>query len=186
MDFEAKCISSARKEHVCFGCREKIAVGTPYIAYPCSGLDGKFRSIKICPTCGYLMMLKSGDNASRLREGEFSETLIPNCLRKKRNAYLQDPHKAIHEAGMDAPIHPGIPRQVSRIIVRKDEFSRSIFFLCKKKLTPVNFAKGNTLIIQAGVAGKSRNAVIRGAWIIDGEGIGRKGKFIAVLTKVSR
>lgn len=183
MDFEAKCITSARKEHVCFGCREKIAVGSPYIAYPCSGEDGKFRSIKICPTCGFLLMQKNGANASTLREGEFSEVLIPNCLRKKRNAYWKDPKKAIHEAGMDTPVMPEKPRQIARIVVKKTEFHRAIFFLPKKKLTPEHFSKGNTLTIQAGVAGKSRSTIVNGAWLIDGKNIGRQGKFVAVLTK---
>ena len=184
MDFEARCVESARKEHVCFACRVKIPVGGTYIVYPCAGSDGRFRNIKFCPICGYLLTQKDGANAQTIREGEFSETLIPNCLRKKRNAFLRDHETAIREAGLDNPASAAsAPRRIARIVVSREVFRRRVFFLRRKKMTPEQFPKGEEIVIQAGVAGETRTATVLGAWIINGKGIGRRGKFIAILTR---
>lgn len=183
MDFEARCVESARKKHICFACLGEIPVGGTYIVYPCAGEDGHFKSVKFCPVCGYLLTQKDGANARTIREGEFSETLIPNCLRKKRNAFLRDYETALREAGMDNPAPTAaVPRRIGRIVVSREVFRRRVFFLRRKKMTPEQFPKGGEIIIQAGVAGKTRKTTVRGAWIINGKSIGRRGKFIAILT----
>ena len=184
MDFEARCVESARKNHICFACLGEIPVGGTYIVYPCAGEDGHFKSVKFCPVCGYLLTQKDGANARTIREGEFSETLIPNCLRKKRNAFLRDHETAIREAGLDNPASAAsAPRRIARIVVSREVFRRRVFFLRRKKMTPEQFPKGEEIVIQAGVAGETRTATVLGAWIINGKGIGRRGKFIAILTK---
>ena len=181
-EFEARCVESARKEHVCFACLGKIPVGGTYIVYPCAGDDGRFKSVKFCPICGYLLTQKNGSAARTIRKGEFSEKLIPNCLRKKRAALLRDPEAAFREAGIDHP-PAAAPRRIGRIVVSREVFRRRIIFLRRKKMTPEQFPQGEKIIIQAGVAGKTRKTTVRGAWIINGQGIGRRGKFIALLTR---
>ncbi len=184
VEFEARCVTNARKEHVCFACLGKIPVGGTYIVYPCAGDDGRFRSVKFCPVCGYLLTQKNGANARTIREGEFSETLIPNCLRKKRNAFLRDCETALREAGLDNPAPAAAaPRRIGRIIVTREAFHRRIIFLRRRKMTADQFHRGDKIILQAGVAGKTRQTTVRGAWSINGKGIGRRGKFIAILTK---
>ena len=128
MDFEARCVESARKKHICFACLGEIPVGGTYIVYPCAGEDGHFKSVKFCPVCGYLLTQKDGANARTIREGEFSETLIPNCLRKKRNAFLRDHETALREAGMDNPAPTAaVPRRIGRIVVSREVFRRRVF-----------------------------------------------------------
>lgn len=184
VEFEARCVESARKEHVCFACREKIPVGGTYIVYPCAGDDGRFKSVKFCPLCGYLLTQKNGANARTIREGEFSETLIPNCLRKKRDALLRDPETAFREAGLDNPAPKATAhRRIARFVVSREVFRRRIIFLRRRKMTPEQFPVGGKIIIQAGVAGKTRKTTVRGAWIVNGRGIGQRGKFIALLTR---
>ena len=141
MDFEARCVESARKE-------------------------------------------KDGVSARTIREGEFSETLIPNCLRKKRNAFLNDPETALKESGLDDPGDTKTaPKRITRVVVGKKIFHRKIFFLRRRKKKLEQFPEGGEITIQAGVGGKRRTTRLRGAWIIDGKGIGKQGKFIAILTK---
>ena len=183
MDFEARCVENARKKHVCFACQGEIPIGGTYIVYPCAGDDGHFKSVKFCPICGYLLTQKNGANARTIREGEFSEKLIPNCLRKRRNAFLRDYETALREAGMDNPAPTAAPRCIGRIVVARAVFRRKIFFLRRKKMTPEQFTPGEKIVIQAGVAGRTRKTTVRGAWIINGKGIGRRGKFIALLTR---
>lgn len=184
-DFEARCVESARKEHVCFACQKKIPVGGTYIVYPCAGDDGRFKSVKFCPLCGYLLTQKNGANARTIREGEFSETLIPNFLRKRRNAFLRDCETALREAGLDNPAPSAAPpkRRIGRIVVAREVFRRRIFFLRRRKMTPEQFQIGEKIVVQAGVAGKTRKTTVRGAWIVSGRGIGQRGKFIALLTR---
>ena len=49
----------------------------------------------LCLECGYLMTQKTGERSTNLRQGEFQEKFIPNCLRKKRDEFRKDPEACI-------------------------------------------------------------------------------------------
>jgi hypothetical protein len=63
--------------------------GSIYITVPHKDeTSGRFEEIKLCPECGYVM--KHADTTT-FKLGNFTETNIPNCLRKIRAEYRRDP-----------------------------------------------------------------------------------------------
>ena len=179
--FDAKPVK-AKKQHQCMACLLKIVPGETYISYPAKFSDGKMTTRRLCIECTYLMTRKDGKNAFTIREGEFSERLIPNCLRKKRNEYRKDPKGTLKAAGFDKPPAPREVRKVERIIVKTAEFDRRIFHLPEGKFQAEQFSQGGELTIKAGVNGKSRTAKIVMAKSTSGEAFGCSTRQVAVLT----
>lgn len=92
MIFDAKVITQSRKAHQCMMCLSAIPKGSIYISVPHKNeADGTFEAIKLCPECGYIM--KHADR-NTFKLGNFTDTNIPNKLRKIRNEYRKDPVKA--------------------------------------------------------------------------------------------
>lgn len=173
-------VTTARKEHKCFACGVTIPKGQVYIGYPGKNSDGKFQTAHLCIECSYLMTQKTGANAHNIRLGEFSERLLPNCLRKKRAEFRKDPKAAIEAAGL-TEINPTPPKPCQQIVVKGSEFDRQIFHLPESRWKVEQFAKGASIIVKAGVNGKARTAVIKGAWSVDGSGFGCNKRQVAVL-----
>jgi hypothetical protein len=92
MNFPAKVITKSAKEHKCLMCLQVIPKGNIYIVIPHKDdTDGKFEAVKMCPECAYLM---NNTTNNKFKEGNFTDTNIPNFLRKIRNEYRKDPQKA--------------------------------------------------------------------------------------------
>lgn len=83
--FEPKVICSSAKPHICFGCEGTISTGMMYIRQAVRE-DGTIKNISLCLLCA--MLLKE-QNRTSLKQGGFSERLIPNCLRKKKTEFLE-------------------------------------------------------------------------------------------------
>lgn len=95
MIFDSKVILQSRKAHHCMMCFRIMPKGSIYITVPHKDeATGRFEEIKLCPECGYVM--KHADTTT-FKLGNFTETNIPNCLRKIRNEYRKDPQKAWEE-----------------------------------------------------------------------------------------
>lgn len=180
VDFNAR-ITKARKEHKCFACGDKIVKGQVYIGYPGKSNTGVFQTTHLCIICSYLLTQKTGANAHNVRMGEFSERLLPNCLRKKRAEFLRDPKKAIESAGLTKTKATPAQKKCQQIVVKTSEFDRRIFHLPESRYKVAQFAKGAELTVKAGVNGKSRTAVIKGAWSVNGEAFGCTKRQIAIL-----
>jgi hypothetical protein len=175
-------ITTARKEHKCFACCVKIPKGQVYIGNPGKASDGKFMTTKLCIECAYLLSQKTGANAHNIRQGEFIDRLLPNCLRKKRAEFRKDPRKAIEAAGLLQKVTASsTPKQCQQIVVKASELERRIFHLPESRYKAEQFAKGATLTVKAGVNGKARTAIIKGAWSTDGSGFGCNKRQVAVL-----
>ena len=128
-----------------------------------------------------MLTQKTGSNAYSIREGEFSDRLIPNFLRKKRTEFRKDPKAAIESAGLMRSNPADLP-PVKQIVVKAAEFDRKIFHLPESRYKAEQFPKGKELAIRVGVNGKSRTATIKGAWSVAGSGFtGCKGRRVAVL-----
>ena len=92
MTFDTKVVMAAKKEHTCMFCLSAIKKGTPYVSAPhTDDITKEFTTIKLCPECAYIV--KKADRKT-FKKGNFTETNIPNCLRKLRNEYRKDPGKA--------------------------------------------------------------------------------------------
>ena len=181
LSFDAK-ITTARKEHQCFACGVRIPAGQVYIAYPGKNNEGKFQTTHLCIECSYLLTQKTGENANNIRQGEFSDRLLPNCLRKKRAEFRKDPKAAINAAGlMETTPQTASVKQCSQIVVKQSEFNRRIFHLPESRFKTEQFPKGASLTVKAGVNGQSRTATIKGAWSTDGSGFGCNKRQVAVL-----
>lgn len=127
--FDPKVLQ-ARKTHKCWACLRDIPKGRVYVAYPGKNSAGEFQSTKLCDECSFLLTQKDGANAHTIRQGEFSERLLPNCLRKKRNEFRKDPRKAIEDAELIiATLEPVPPKYCKQIVVKGSEFDRRIFHL---------------------------------------------------------
>lgn len=170
----------ARKPHKCFACTVEIPKGYQYLACPSKSEDGKFQTVHLCIECAYLLRYKTGENANALSAGCFTERRIPNCLRKLRAVFREDPIGAI-ENMMQIPTEPTKPNICSQIVVKQSEFNRRIFHLPESRYKVEQFAEGASLTIKAGVAGESRNVRIMGAWSTDGSGFGCNKRQVAVL-----
>ena len=183
VSFDPRVVSSSRKEHKCYVCAYNMPKGTMYVAYPFKGEDGKFKSLKICVECGYLMRFKTGDHKDIVREGEFTERRIPNFLKKKRSEFRKNPLKAIRESFINRPsrAQEDAPRIVSRLVVKASEFDRHIHNVPSGKYSIESFPAGGSITICAGVSGDKRIAIIKRAWEVDGAGFGLMGKRIAIL-----
>jgi hypothetical protein len=155
--------------------------GETYIAYPGKDSDGAFSTRRLCIECSFLITQKTGANASSIREGEFSDQLIPNCLRKKRAEFRKNPKAAIIAAGLPETPPARPPKQCQQIVVKVAEFQRRIFHLPESRYKAEQFSKGGTLTIKAGVNGKSRTVTIKGAWSTSGEWFGCNKRQVAVL-----
>jgi hypothetical protein len=170
----------ARKPHKCFACTVIIPKGYQYLACPSKGEDGKFQTVHLCIECAYLLRYKTGKNANGLTPGCFTERRIPNCLRKLRTVFRDDPIKAI-EAMLQVTCEPEPPKQCNQIVVKTSELDRRIFHLPESRYKAEQFAKGASLIVKAGVNGKARTAVIKGAWSTSGEAFGCNKRQVAIL-----
>lgn len=180
LTFEARPAKAA-KDHKCWACLSLIPKGEYYICYPGKNNSGKFQSTKLCTECSFLLPHKTGATANTIRQGEFSERLIPNFLRKKRNGFRADPRKALEEAGLLLEkLQPTPPKPCSQIVVKTSEFDRRIFHLPESRYKAEQFAKGASLTVKAGVTGKARTAIIKGAWSVDGSGFGCNKRQVAV------
>ena len=173
-------ITTARKPHKCWACGVAIPKGQVYIGYPGTNNEGKFQTTHLCIECSYLLTQKDGANAHNIRQGEFSDRLLPNCLRKKRAEFRKDPRRAI-EAMLQVTCEPEPPRQCNQIVVKTAEFDRRIFHLPESRYKAEQFTKGASLIVKAGVNGKARTARIIMACSTTGEAFGCNKRQVAVL-----
>lgn len=83
--FPPKVVNSARNNYRCYGCLGIIHTGRMFIANPVK--DGKsVKTLRLCLLCA--MLLKDKPD-STIKEGGFSDRLIPNCLRKKKAELLR-------------------------------------------------------------------------------------------------
>ena len=89
-------VLKARKEHQCMTCLLPIVPHEVYIMYPAKLGKGKFTYRRLCVECSYLLTQKSAGR-EEFRRGEFSERLIPNCLRKRRTEFRKNPEAAIRQ-----------------------------------------------------------------------------------------
>lgn len=179
LSFNARA-SKARKQHQCWACERTIATGEVYIAYPGKGSDGRFVTTHLCVECSFLITQKTGANAQNIRQGELTDRLIPNFLRKKRAEFRKDPIAAITAAGLVRST-PKAPKPVQRIVVKASEFERRIFHLPESRFKAEQFPKGGPLNVKAGVNGKSRAVTIKGAWSTSGEAFGCNKRQVAIL-----
>lgn len=179
--FDPKVLT-ARKNHKCWACLCEIPKGMMYVSYPGKNEAGEFQSTKLCHECSVLLTKKTGATAHTIRQGEFSERLIPNCLRKVRNEFRKAPMKMLKEVAEKAnsmPVAP--PKPCNQIVVKASDLDHQIFHLPESRYKAEQFAKGTNLIVKAGVNGKARTAIIKGAWSTDGSGFGCKKRQVAVL-----
>ena len=96
MNFAAKVIRNSRKVHRCLLCCRDIPVGSIYIVSPYKDdKTGKFEAVKMCHECAYL--IQQTDQKHQFKEGNLTDTNIPNKLRKIRSEYRKDPMKAWDE-----------------------------------------------------------------------------------------
>lgn len=92
--FPPKVINASRKPYRCFGCFGTISRGTMYIAIPVK--DGaSVRTLHMCLLCA--MILKDSHEGV-IKEGGYSDRLIPNVLRKKKEEFLKKFRKNSREA----------------------------------------------------------------------------------------
>ena len=92
MTFDTRVITKSKVEHTCSLCLRAISKGSPYISAPHKDDNsGELSTLKLCPECAYIV--KKADRKT-FKKGNFTETNIPNCLRKLRNEYRKDPGKA--------------------------------------------------------------------------------------------
>jgi hypothetical protein len=173
-------ITKAKKEHKCLGCLRPIIPGVVYISYPGMTSEGKFMTNRLCIECSFLITQKNV-NRNHIREGEFTDQYIPNCLRKKREEFRKDPQAAIKAAGLDKETPPAPPKTIKNIVVKNHEFHRKIFHFPKGKYKVENFPVGGSLTIRAGVKGKSRTVKIIKTCSTSGESFGCTQKQIAIL-----
>ena len=176
--------AKARKPHKCWACLRTIPTGEVYICYPGKNNAGEFQTTKLCYECVFLLTKKTGATANSIEQGNFSERLIPNFLRKIRNEFRKNPRKMIEEAEkmLDA-MEPTPPKPCQQIVVKIDEFNRRIFHLPESRYRVEQFGKSEQLTIRAGVDGESRTARIVGAWSTTGEAFGCNKRQIAVLVE---
>lgn len=179
--FDPKVVT-ARKNHKCWACLCEIPKGMMYVSYPGKNEAGEFQSTKLCHECSVLLMKKTGATAHTIRQGEFSERLIPNCLRKVRTQFRKEPMQMLKEIADKANSMPAAPpKQCQQIVVKASEFNRRIFHLPESRYKAEQFPKGASLTVKAGVNGQSRAATIMGAWSTDGSGFGCNKRQVAVL-----
>ena len=95
VSFDPQVVMRSRKVHRCYACAYNMPQGSIYISYPGIGEDGKFKSLKLCVECSFLLHFKTGEHKEFVREGEFTERRIPNFLKKKRAEFRKNPQKAI-------------------------------------------------------------------------------------------
>lgn len=184
VNFDPRVVMKSRKVHRCFACAYNMPQGSIYISYPGIGEDGKFKSLKLCVECSFLLHFKTGEHKEFVREGEFTERMIPNFLKKKRAEFRKKPQKAIRDNKLLEILGEKYGNQksaVSRLVVKKAEFDRHIYTVPAGKYAVESFPKGGTLTISAGVSGARRTARIKGAWEVDGTPFNIEGRRIAVL-----
>ena len=175
-------VVTARKAHKCWACLCDIPKGMMYVSYSGKNEAGEFQSTKLCHECSVLLTKKTGATALTIRQGEFSERLIPNCLRKVRNEFRKAPMKMLKEIAEKANSMPATPPKLcNQIVVKASELERRIFHLPESRWKVEQFPKGESVTIKAGVTGASRIATIKGAWSTDGSGFGCNKRQVAVL-----
>lgn len=95
MTFDTKVITKSKAEHICSLCLRVIAKDSPYVSAPHKDdSSGEFSTLKLCPECAYIVKVAERNSFKR---GNFTESNIPNCLRKIRNKYRENPGKAWDE-----------------------------------------------------------------------------------------
>jgi hypothetical protein len=176
-------VVTARKAHKCWACLSVIPAGFMYVVYPGVCNTGEFRSTKLCSECSFLLTRKTGAHARFTREGEFTDRLIPNFLRKERVKYRANPRKAIEDAGLllSHNTSPAPVKACKRIVVKASELDRRVFHVPESRYKKEQFSKGAVLEIRAGVSGRGRNARIVGAWSTDGSAFGCPKRQVAIL-----
>lgn len=181
LTFDARPVK-ARKVHKCWACLRTIPIGEVYVCYPGKNSAGEFQSTRLCYECSFLLTQKTGAVANTIQQGNFSERLIPNFLRKIRNEFRRDPKKLIEEAGLLIDkMEKAEPKPCHQIVVKASEFKRRIFHLPESRYKAEQFFKGAKLTIKAGVNGQSRTAKVMGAWSTTGEAFGCSKRQVAVL-----
>jgi hypothetical protein len=172
----------ARKSYQCWTCRGTIPAGE-YYAYS-AGIndDGEFVTTRMCIECAFVATQKDGVAPESLQEGCFTEQKIPNCLRKVRSDYRVNPKKAAEKYKIFEIKSPP-PEPKKQIVVKASEFERKVFHFPEGKFKLEHFPKGGTITIKAGVNGKSRQAIIKGAWSTDGTAFENPKRQIAILTE---
>jgi hypothetical protein len=179
LSFNAKAVR-ARKEHICFTCRRPIVVGQIHVAYPGKNHAGKFSTTRLCIECSYLQTQCNGKYGTFVREGSFTDLLIPNFLRKKRAEFRQAPKKAIESAGLTRS-NPENVTPLSQVVVKKSEIERRIFHFPESRFRVSHFVKGACLTLRAGVNGRTREVRIIMACSTTGEAFGCSKRQVAVL-----
>lgn len=180
-------VTKAKKQHKCMACLRPIITGETYISYPAKFESGKMTTRRLCIECSYLLTQKTGKGANTIREGDFTDALIPNCLRKKRTEFRRNPRQAIQDAGLLKPAPAAAEttaRPVQQIIVKASEFNRRIFHLPESRYKAEQFQEGRALTIKAGVNGKSRSERIIMARSTTGEAFGCTSRQVAILVAV--
>ena len=95
MTFDTRVITKSKVEHTCSLCLRTISKGSPYISAPHKDDNsGELSTLKLCPECAYIVKVAERNN---FRHGNFTEQNIPNCLRKIRNKYRENPAEAWDE-----------------------------------------------------------------------------------------
>ena len=89
MQFSTSFVKCSKKEHKCMLCSNTIPAGSPYVRSPYTE-SGSVADARICVECAYLLHFTT----KGVREGNFSDSNIPNFLRKIRNEYRKDPKGA--------------------------------------------------------------------------------------------
>lgn len=162
----------------CFACLNRIHKGEQYISLP----DREGGRVEICSECVYLM---TQTTKHELKCGQFSERYIPNCLRKKRNAFREDYDAA--EAEIDTRCDKIKKEQhLDCLRVSSVEYERHIYLLPADEYNTGNFIKRQKLRIDNIDTNKSRFVFVKGIWEVDSKGLivrgsDRKGKLIALL-----
>jgi hypothetical protein len=88
-EISAKIVLSSRKVHKCSMCLEDIPTGCMYFSHTFTEKE-KIEKLKVCIICEYLLTETPG---GKVKRGNFSERMIPNCLRKKRAELIKHPEK---------------------------------------------------------------------------------------------
>lgn len=93
MGFDSKVIKKSRKRHRCEMCFQIIPKGSVYATIPYQE-DKTIAAVTMCAECTYIM---TQADRKCFKIGNFTESQIPNCLRKVRDEYRKNPAKAWKE-----------------------------------------------------------------------------------------
>lgn len=89
MALTTKLVKASTKDFKCLLCTNTIHKGNPYV-YNVNSEGGHAVTNRICIECSYLLYFTD----KCIQEGNFSDTRIPNFLRKIRTEYRKNPKEA--------------------------------------------------------------------------------------------